>query len=1023
MVRKFIDIVNGTLENPKQPSLLTLLEGKAYDEMMAPVIAYLKSDDLLGGLYMETAEKIRAVAKSLGRSDRSTWFTRYLRLLLVHSMLFAAQTRANDSKLGDGSYNVDERLTKMVSRIDADYTRAIGELPSQMTPTHGYQFDTVIDQLAGGIRHLIDTPYQPMQDYKFSTQTVKQFWADSEALEEQWKTKSKRQLALDPDDQIILKMPNNWVWIMKAKGGCGKEAAAMGHCGNGSGRNGQRLLSLRQYSGKVNGVATYEPYATFILESDGFIGEMKGRFNKKPEPELHFAIKELLKHDLIKGVRGGGYLAQNNFAMADLPEDERKALFAEHPKLMKLHDRYEMYGMTDEMMQIIRDGILADGQRWWGTSNIVKADITPDDWRKLTDKFPEVMTTQDWYLRDGMTEELMKFLDENVKLHGSSFLNPILFNLNSFVSPDDKEKLFEHYPLLREGSDYYEKFGMTPEFMEWIKLQTDIYPPWGKNSGFGQQFELLSDADRDKLFDHYPDLMTLKQYYQKLGMTDELMERIANGYASIADSYWRNNSFHLHDISIEDKKKLFDKYPEVSTPPDYYEVYGMTPELVTYIASLGTDDVICPTNTGWYRPSMFDGERSRRRLIDLLSDEDRNKFLDEYPQYMNFTEHYERLGLDDQLMEDMHSEFENHGYACWNAMELTPDDLAETDLSKLYSTYEDMAPFEYRLEHFGNTSDLRHDIQRITDGKFEHATEDVEEPKLPLGDFENWVFVAHQWTNVHDYIASLGNKDLQYYGAEDFNFDMGHHISDDEIEGFFDDLPEQAQDALRNKAFQIQQENEGDEEDEADASDLSTSEIIDILNREGDGNYYALSGAVTSGQEAGAEEELYEAKVSAIHSMEWQNDGHTVFTMHGNDKKAITWDDPVKLQCSAKDICKALDKVNAALLLYGEYGWQQIFNPDEKTLDFHEPQYGFNGWDQDAAKERFFEEWTIDEDELEKCPYKPDEMTDEQKLQAISELKDKLGRSLYHDQSVVSKDWSSEKITEVLQRYIKSYYV
>jgi hypothetical protein len=105
-----------------------------------------------------------------------------------------------------------------------------------------------------------------------------------------------------------------WKWVSLGDGYCPIEAKSMGHCGNEGAKPGDDILSLRDPEGY--------PRLTFIV-NDGMLGEMKGRANTKPKKDYHPAIVELLKHDEIKHVVGGGYLPEMNFKLNDL-DDETK---------------------------------------------------------------------------------------------------------------------------------------------------------------------------------------------------------------------------------------------------------------------------------------------------------------------------------------------------------------------------------------------------------------------------------------------------------------------------------------------------------------------------------------------------------------------------------------------------------------------------------------------------------------------------------------------------------------------------
>jgi hypothetical protein len=108
----------------------------------------------------------------------------------------------------------------------------------------------------------------------------------------------------------------------------------MGHCGNSAAKKaGDTILSLRA---PVPGHPKARVVkATFIFNTiSGLIGEMKGYDNEKPEPDTHPYIMELLKLEMVKGIRGGGHAAHNNFSLGDLTEEQRAELKEIRPDLV-----------------------------------------------------------------------------------------------------------------------------------------------------------------------------------------------------------------------------------------------------------------------------------------------------------------------------------------------------------------------------------------------------------------------------------------------------------------------------------------------------------------------------------------------------------------------------------------------------------------------------------------------------------------------------------------------------------------
>lgn len=177
----------------------------------------------------------------------------------------------------------------------------------------------------GQMAHFYGQPYHEFPAYKFTNQTVTRVLDDMREIEKRFKETEERDSRGIPqgDDKIILRLDNGFAWFFLDRKYCELEAGSMRHCGNESGHPDDRILSLRQLDKKTG---KWTPHATFILR-DGLLGERKGRFNEKPTSDLHPYILKLLELPIIKGMRGGGYLSENNFHLADLPEETAMALF------------------------------------------------------------------------------------------------------------------------------------------------------------------------------------------------------------------------------------------------------------------------------------------------------------------------------------------------------------------------------------------------------------------------------------------------------------------------------------------------------------------------------------------------------------------------------------------------------------------------------------------------------------------------------------------------------------------------
>lgn len=344
-MRKFIDILNSVFSEDDKDSYVApafysgrrqslmesverLEEATNYQQMFDPVLSN-KDQDVVAELSNQIKNLIKWARQHLKREDRIVWYLRIARLVMLN----------------------DEQQKKEEARLIENGGQ------SEYLHWSSY-FNTNMGRQE--ISHFFDMPIKHIIDYRFGWQSPELVLDLFRKYEAEWKesnTPDDESFPLDPEsEKIIHSFPDGFHWVMLNRGGCRKEANAMGHCGNGSGRQGQHLLSLRKLITMPNGDKYWRPSLTFILEEDGFLGEMKGRGNQKPSEKYHPHIVELLKKtSLVKGIRGGGYLKENNFSMADLSEDRRQELYNINPELMGPLDYYKKMGITPDLIRKTAD--------------------------------------------------------------------------------------------------------------------------------------------------------------------------------------------------------------------------------------------------------------------------------------------------------------------------------------------------------------------------------------------------------------------------------------------------------------------------------------------------------------------------------------------------------------------------------------------------------------------------------------------------------------------------------------------
>ena len=316
-----------------------LIEAQHYDAMFSEIFRiaapFEERNAAVRMLITSLKGTIKHARKQLKKNDRVVWYYRMIRLsALVH---------------------LDDQLHGMIDKtyfdkIFSEYQRQSGRNPIEDIEYIDKGLGPISDRFLSALEHFFSLPIPAIQDRVFKFDDPREVIYDFEKAEEAWQEEVRSALSTDGSEPII-EFSDGWAWFDLKKAACSKEASAMGHCGN-SPRSGttDTILSLRKPI-THNGLKLWKPYLTFILHSDGMLGEMKGRFNKKPEAELHPKIVALLYNPIIEGIRGGGYLPQNNFKIADLDPAVAEELLEVKPELASLEEMYLKYGIEDSRVR------------------------------------------------------------------------------------------------------------------------------------------------------------------------------------------------------------------------------------------------------------------------------------------------------------------------------------------------------------------------------------------------------------------------------------------------------------------------------------------------------------------------------------------------------------------------------------------------------------------------------------------------------------------------------------------------
>ncbi len=296
-----------------------LHENQNYISMFNDFIAGDVGNKELIGKYISWAKS------TLKKSYRIVWFLRWVRVEL------AGRNKHLDT---------DTELSKLNKKLKTSYTR------NDLIP---------ISNLMTNLNHFLGLHLTKIDNVIWDRQSPQDLLSEFKQTEDQWKTTVNRSIKYDigKEPKKILQCKDDYAWFDLEKSYCDIEAKSMGHCGNAGGLG--TILSLRKLIHTDKNQTHWYPVATFILHDNGLLGEMKGRGNDKPSKKYHPYIIELLKHDIIKGIVGGGYKPQNNFNINDL-EDKEKLLKAK-PELGTIEYVYNKYGMTPEVLSRINIGL------------------------------------------------------------------------------------------------------------------------------------------------------------------------------------------------------------------------------------------------------------------------------------------------------------------------------------------------------------------------------------------------------------------------------------------------------------------------------------------------------------------------------------------------------------------------------------------------------------------------------------------------------------------------------------------
>jgi hypothetical protein len=495
-------------------------------------------------------------------------------------------------------------------------------------------------------------------------------------------------------------------------------------------------------------------------------------------------------------------------------------------------------------------------------------------------------------------------------------------------------------------------------------------------------------------------------YIVALLKSDMIMKVVGGGYLP-------KNNFAIQHLDPETQKALLDERPEfepgvVAVGKDEKIAIQITPDLAWWSVQNPDGDY----EAGNYEHAYYSNGKQYFLRLKMA-----RKSKTVYRSIMHATIDG---GVLVALQMAEHENSENYGHA---VEELLLDDLVELvnlgryrgiddlddfnmDLPKIYEKKPELASLDNMFKITGDTPDFRKTTVEWVD--MMKTRDDT------VNKWEEKDYVLYKWDNVDDFVEQfLDDNSKAYFDDDHDHYDSA--VDDSEIISFFENLPLAVQIHMLEEAKSNYYDvNPHEDEDEEAFDDLNkTEQLEEYLPDE----WEAMSSACHSGQEAGYGNEVHEAKIKAITDAD-PDFGYFEFTKTDATRN-FDWDSPVYLKVTAKDIANAVAeniRDNSGENLSEDFGIE------ETKIKVYEGSYGFQGFDDAAALERFWEETSLDKEELTTAPdVDVTKISHEKKVTKLKELMDMIPNGMIFKR-FDPDTMTDHELNHKLEQIIKQYY-
>lgn len=497
------------VEGPKSLSLEELLlEGAAdrYRQLFQGIIQFNPK------LEKNINAEIKWAISNLKKDDRIIWYLRYVQIYMM--MQNMAQTP-------EGQQSFNKKLNQVA--------RKAGVTPEQITQAAKEISDPNIKH---NLEHYLSLPIQEITGTQFAWQMPSQVMQTFGEAEAEWKENQKRVVDAEDEHEVVIDFKDGYKWFNLNRASCSAEAKAMGHCGNSPrSYSDDTILSLRKDVTMGKEGVKHSPVLTFILNNNNYLTEMKGRGNDKPAARYHKYIIALLKHDMVEGIRGGGYLPENNFSINDLDDDTKDALLADKP---------ELAGPMERIHKMIEDG---------------KFDTLKDDLTNLMNE--DNMEYNEFEFEEKLTTK---------NYHYTSIRLATFDDYEEFAGITDDKAVKSLYEVLDDLKSMQSQSA-------WFKENPKWYKEWLHKNGYSK----LANKKQFQLFKDNPDLPSEDEVKQKIidemgPDADEFVKQINDRLKKYADAGFSADGVYQLQFGPTEGKKPLGKWGMYISLGDLLEI-------------------------------------------------------------------------------------------------------------------------------------------------------------------------------------------------------------------------------------------------------------------------------------------------------------------------------------------------------------------------------------------------------------------------------------------------------------------